>query len=155
MVIYPQRCIGRTRRRLPLTGSFGARLRTVIGTPHLRSLAPPAALCGRSPRRLTECPSSLSNDVADTLLLCGAKVNRQYHQDMPRGKGTGCTIVRLGQKTRISDAYDKASARKHGKTRKKALTMGERCGNLTKLSARRALIGKPRVKEKSRKRRKK
>ena len=44
MVIYPQRDIGRTRRRLPLTRSFGARLRTVIGTLYLRSLAPPAAL---------------------------------------------------------------------------------------------------------------
>ena len=84
---YPQRDIGRTRRRLPLTRSFGARLRTVIGTPHLRSLAPPAALCGRSPRRLTECPSSLSNDVADTLLLCGAKVNSRFCQEVRQNKG--------------------------------------------------------------------
>ena len=41
---YPQRDIGRTRRRLPLIESFGARLRTVIGTLYLRGLAPPAAL---------------------------------------------------------------------------------------------------------------
>ena len=106
--------------------SFGARLRTVIGTPHLRSLAPPATLCGRSPRRLTECPSSLSNNVADTLLLCGAKVNSQFHQDMPRGKATGCAIIRQIRKTHISTTYEKRAVRKHGKTREKSVDNGRK-----------------------------
>ena len=71
------------------------------------------------------------NFVADTLLLCGAKVNRENPQDAAKN-GVGACAKRKGDVIfDIRTAYEFCDAIKHEKTGRKALTTLERCGNLT------------------------
>ena len=71
------------------------------------------------------------NFVADTLLLCGTKVNRENPQDAAEnGKGT-CAKQKGRLILNISDTYELRSAIKHEKQGRKVLTSGEVCGNLT------------------------
>ena len=61
------------------------------------------------------------NFIADTLLLCGAKVNRENPQDETAHKNLTCANSWRQVKIEIRIDYDKAPVGKDGKVREKSV----------------------------------
>ena len=61
------------------------------------------------------------NFIADTLLLCGTKVNRENPQETAASKNMSCANGWQPLKDEISTDYDRETVCKDGKVRKKSV----------------------------------